>query len=54
MYQQLGRNKEAAVVFEALLKADPKNIDYYSGALKSYDVLQTPSKSLALKKKGRG
>ncbi len=48
MYQQLGRNKEAAVVFEALLKADPKNIDYYSGALKSYDALQTPSKSLAL------
>jgi tetratricopeptide (TPR) repeat protein len=48
MLQQLGKAQEAATVFEGLLTAEPKNIDYYSGALKCYDQLQKPAKSYAL------
>ena len=48
MLQQLGKAQEAATVFEELLKVEPKNIDYYSGALRCYDQLQKPSKSFGI------
>ncbi|MEN9699711.1 MAG: hypothetical protein RLZZ301_909 [Bacteroidota bacterium] len=48
MYQQTGQTKLAAETFEKLLKEEPKNVDYYSGALAAYTDLKAAKKAVNL------